>query len=298
MSGGSYRDAFVGIRARLEELDARIHDREAEVTQEFWDSLPAELRARLANLRDGRELIDAETLDELTRAEGMLADYAAELERLIAALPSVEAEWSKVPDEVPDPPELHLPLGYGGPTEEEALVVLRALRAIVRERAGVADFSGENPVYLARFHEKGSPFALRATLQTGGNGVVSEVHMYLVTSIARALPPLVVRHESLFSSIGAVLGLRHDVEVGDPSFDGLFVIEGTKAAAELFLVPAVRAQLLVLSHFDVPTLRVDPAARVASLAWRFEPASKALDAAVRVLRSVRETRPRLQFRKE
>ena len=68
-----------------------------------------------------------------------------------------------------------------------------------------------------------------------------------------------------------------------PSFDGLFVIEGTRAAAALFLPPAVRAQLLALSRFDVPTLHMNPTSRTASLAWRFEPAPKALDAAVRVL---------------
>lgn len=297
MSGDSYRDAFVGIRARLEELDARILDREAEVTQEFWDSLPAEERERLAELRDGRELAAAETLDELTRAESLLATYARELDRLIEALPSVEAEWSAVPDDVEDPGDLDPSLGLGGPLEAEASTFLRSFTTMVRERARDAEVVGSNPVYLARFRETTCPFALRATLHTGGNGIVSEVHMHLVTSIARSLPPLVVRHEGLFSSLGAALGLKHGIEVGDPSFDGLFVIEGTSAGASLFLSPAVRAQLLVLSHFDVPTLRVDPTSRRASLDWRFEPAPRALDAAVRVLRTVRESRPRVHFRR-
>lgn len=297
MRGDSYRDAFVGIRARLEDLDARILEREAEVTQTFWDSLPTELRERLADLRAARELVTAETFDELTRAEGMLAAYLDELAARIEALPSVEAEWSEVPDEVGDPPHLDLPLGYGGPTPEEANAVRRELTAVVREHARDAEVTGNNPVYLARFRERDCPFALSATLYTQGNGVVSEVHMHLVTSIPRALPPLVVRHESLFSSLGAVLGLKHGVEVGDPSFDGLFVIEGTRAAAELYLVPAVCAQLLALSRFDVPTLHVDPRARVASLRWRFAPAPKALDAAVRVLRAIRESEPRVQFRR-
>lgn len=298
MSGDSYRDAFVGIRARLEELDARISDREAEVTETFWESLPKDLRERLTELREGLELLTAESFDELTRAEGMLATYVDELDRLIADLPAVEEEWSEVPDEVGDPPDLAPPIRHGGPTPEEAAAVLRELTSVVREHARDAEIAGNNPVYLARFRERGCPFALRATLYTQGNGAVSEVHMSLVTSIPRALPPLVVRHEGLFSSIGAALGLKHGVEVGDPSFDGLFVIEGTREAADLFLAPAVRAQLLALSRFDVPTLRVDPSSRTASLEWRFEPAPKALDAAVRVLVAVRECRPRLQFRKE
>jgi hypothetical protein len=54
----------------------------------------------------------------------------------------------------------------------------------------------------------------------------------------------------------------------------------------------------VLSRFDVPTLHVDPASRTASLQWRFEPAPKALEAAVRVLVAVRDCRPRVQFRRE
>jgi hypothetical protein len=268
------------------------------VTETFWDSLPKDLRARLGALREGRELASADTFDELTRAEGMLAAYVDELDRLIAALPLVEAEWAEVPDTVGDPPDLDLPLGYGGPTEEEASIVLRDLTSMVRERARDAEVTGDNPVYLARFRERGCPFALRATLHTGGNGVVSEVDNYLVTSIPRALPALVVRHESLFSSIGAALGLKHGFEVGDPSFDGLFVVEGTRAAAALYLGPAVCAQLLALSHFDVPTLHVDPTSRTASLHWRFEPAAKALDAAVRVLVAVRECRPRVQFKRE
>jgi hypothetical protein len=298
MSGDSYRDAFVGIRARLEELEARILDREAEVTPTFWESVPHELRERLVQLREGRELTSADSFDELTRAEGMLAAYVDELDRLIAALPSVEEEWSVLPDDVDDPPGLALPLGYGGPTPEEASAVRRGLLAMVREHARDAEVTGDNPVYLARFRDRGCPFALRAILHTQGNGIVSEVSMYLMTSIPRALPPLVVRHEGLFSSIGAALGLSHGVQVGDPSFDGLFAVEGTRAAADLYLGPAVRAQLLVLSRFDVPTLHVDPASRTASLQWRFEPAPKALEAAVRVLDAVRECRPRVQFRRE
>ncbi len=60
----------------------------------------------------------------------------------------------------------------------------------------------------------------------------------------------------------------------------------------------MRAQLLVLARYDVPTLEVDPQARVASLRWRFEPAAKALDAAVRILTAVRESRARVRFRNE
>ena len=43
---------------------------------------------------------------------------------------------------------------------------------------------------------------------------------------------------------------------------------------------------------------VDSNARHASLRWRFEPAKKALDAAVRILAAVRDTPPSIRFRRE
>ena len=45
---------------------------------------------------------------------------------------------------------------------------------------------------------------------------------------------------------------------------------------------------MALARYDIPTLVVDPRAQTASLRWRFEPNAKALDAAVRVLASIRE----------
>jgi hypothetical protein len=299
MSDDFYRDALIGIRARIGELDARIQDREAEVTEEFWENLSPETREQLASLRMGRELIAADTHEELARGEGMLTAYLAELDRLIGDLPDIEASWAELPQDVPDPPEVRLGFNFDdlGPTDEADREAVRNLTAIVRARASDAEVIGESPMYIARFREHGIPFSLRAVLYTQGNRELAEVAMCLVTSIPRALPSLVVRHESLVLSIGKVLGLKHEVEVGDPSFDGLFLIEGTKAAADMFLVREVRTQLLALSRFDIPTLQVDPKARIASLQWRYEPAAKALDAAVRVLTAVRETPPSLHFRK-
>ncbi|MEA2748102.1 MAG: hypothetical protein QOI41_2245 [Myxococcales bacterium] len=302
MSDDLYRDAHIGLRARIAELEARIEARESEVTESFWESLAPKLREELGALRNepalGTSPSVEPSLDDLTRTEAMLAAYLDELERLIATLPATEAEWAIRPDDVADPPEPKFPFYNGAPSAEEAAMLFRHFGAMVRERARDAEILDLSPMYLARFRERGCPFALRATLYTAGNGQVAEVGMWLVTSIPRALPRLVVRHETLVLSVGKVLGLKHEVEVGDTSFDGLFLIEGTKAASDLYLVPAVQAQLLALSRFDIPTLDVDPTARTASLRWRFEPAAKALDAAVRILTAVRESRPSVRFRNE
>lgn len=302
MGGDLYRDAHVGLRARIAELQARIEARESELTETFWESLAPSLRERLTELRSTDVLgsfapgtAGGDSLDKLTHTEALLAAFLDELEGLVATLPATEAEWAVLPDDVADPPEPRLTLPRFPPTDEEAATIHREFRMAVRDRDRDAEIVEHEYMYLARFRDRGAPFALRATLYAQASGQVSEVDMWLVTSIPRALPRLVVRHETLVLSVGKALGLKHEVEVGDTSFDGLFLIEGTKEAADRYLAPAVRAQLLALSRFDIPTLDVDPAARTASVRWRFEPAAKALDAAVRILTAVRESRPSVRF---
>jgi hypothetical protein len=292
-----YRDAHVGLRARLGELETRIRDREAEVTDAFWDLLPGAERRRLADLRGGLDRLQTDIFEDLARAESMLSAYLEELEGLIAKLPSLEADWAEVPDDVEPPAPVDGSWAMRFLHPDGARAITRTFEAIVRERDRDAVFVTDGGVTcLARFRDGKCPLALRATVLTMANEDAGEVAMALVTSIPRALPPLVVRHEGLVLTVGKALGIRHEVEVGEHSFDGLFVIEGTQEAADLFLLPMVRTQLLTLARFDVPTLTIDPRARVASLHWRFEPAAKALDAAVRVLTAIRATPPSLTFR--
>jgi hypothetical protein len=295
-----YRDADLGIRARLVELDARIRDREALVTDAFWDSLSAEVRERLETLRVREEDVTHEgaSLEDLARAENLLSSYLDELDHLIAGLPALEEEWREVPKDVPDPPAVATPLIRAAPSEEEWNAFVRSFTAIVRERDAEAVITRDTSLsLLARFHDRGAPFSLRATAYTAGSSTIAEVAMCLFTSIARGLPPLTVQHESLALSFGKMFGIKHEVEVGDPSFDGLFLIEASKPAAELLLTPNVRGHLLTLSRFDVPLLEVIPSRRLAALQWYFEPAAKALDAAVRVLATIRETPPQICFRR-
>src|SRR5688500_9642353 len=104
MPADSYRDAQVGIRARLTDLEQRLREREAEVTDAFWASLEEHVRERLSDLREDLRLTTSTSLSDLARAEASLAAYVEELDRLIAALPALEEEWLEIPDDVPDPP--------------------------------------------------------------------------------------------------------------------------------------------------------------------------------------------------
>lgn len=301
MTESLYRDAYLGIRARLGELTARVHDREAEVTDAFWNALPKQQRARLEGLRAGVELTTATDFEELARAENMLAAYLQELEGLLSMLPTLERDWTTAPDEVnvTSLAHVHTPWHFGV-EHADTRSLHDAFIEMVRQRDARATIHEDGDFgQLARFRDHDAPFALRAVvLTTMGTSPVSvgEVGMTLFTSIQRSLPALSVRHENIVLTVSKALGIKDDIEVGDPSFDGLFLIEGSQEAADLFLTPPVRTHLLTLARFDVPTLTIDPESRLASIRWRFEPAAKALEAAIKVLLAVRLTPPFLRFR--
>jgi hypothetical protein len=296
MRADLYRDVHVGIRARLADLDARIRERETELTDAFWSNLEPYVRERLADLRKALELIGAESLDALARAEVLLSAYAAELDRWLARAPSLEEEWLEMPDEVDDP----LPLAEPGSRlcVEEGRAFLRSFSNAVHETASDVEIVEDGWwSSVARFRRRDAPFVLRASAIPANNGQLGDVAMQLVTSVPRATPRLLVKHESLFAAVTKAMGWRHEVQVGDASFDGLFLIQGATSDAQRFLVPKVRTFLLMLARFDVPTLEVDPPRRTASLTWFFEPAASAIDTAVRTLSVIRETPATISFRR-
>lgn len=308
----SYRDAQTGLGARLAELAARIREREDDVAEAFWASLAPMERERLASLRDALDVLEMEraavSFAELARAETLATQYLDEVERIVARLPTLEEEWCELPEEVPDPP-----------MSAQAFGRAFDLSLLVEERAGfekaftltVRDADREAEVIigetypsvearsvscLAHLRFRDAPFSLRATAHGTSNGLLEEVSMCLVTSVPRAMPRMLVRHESLLMAVGKTLGLKREVDLGDPSFDGLFFVEGNAKAARRLLGSRVRRDLLKLARFDVPTLQIDPPNRVATIAWQFEPQPEALRAALRVLASIRETHAEVRFR--
>lgn len=300
MPADLYRDAHVGIRARLAELEARIRDLEARLTDAFWTSLEPYVRERLFSMREGFELCDGGSLEDLTRAEVLLSAYVDELDVWIARAPALEEAWLERPPDVLDPP----PDPESGPSlsASEGQAFVKSFDTTVRESIGTRGHDVEIISdgwwsCLARFRHRDAPFALRASAIPSSNGHLAEVAMHLVTSVARATPRLLVRHESLFAAVGKAMGWKHEVEVGDHSFDGLFLIQGAQKDAERFLIPSVRVFLMALARFDVPTLEIDPPRRTASLSWFFEPTTSAIDAAVRALAIIREMPSEISFRR-
>lgn len=286
MPANHYRDAHIGIRARLTELEARIVELEAHFTDAFWTSLEPYQHERLSDLRAGLELAAATSFDELARAEALLSAYVDELTLWAHRAPALEEEWLVRPYGVDDPP----PVVESGPrlSTTSGLEFVREFTAKVHETASGAEIIQDGWSCLARFRHRDAPFVLRGSALATERGQLGEVAMHLVTSVARAAPRLVVKHESLLSAMRKLLCPQRDVEVGDASFDGLFFVQGARGDVQRFLVPPVRASLMALARFDVPTLEIDPRRQTASLSWFFEPAVSAIQSAVRTLVAIRD----------
>ncbi|HVJ93676.1 MAG TPA: hypothetical protein VM580_27930, partial [Labilithrix sp.] len=175
---------------------------------------------------------------------------------------------------------------------------LRTFDAAVRETASDVQIV-ENGWWssVARFRYRDAPFVLRASALTTEGGKLGEVMMQLVTSVSRAAPKLLVKHESLFAAVTKAMGWRDEVELGDASFDGLFLVRGAERDVHRVLAPNVRSFLMALARFDVPTLEIDPPRRMASLSWCFEPAVNAIKAALQTLTVIRETPATVCFRR-
>lgn len=296
MPADLYRDANLGIRARAEELVARIREREHQLTDAVWDNVDEAVLRRRGETREALDLLHTEkefSFEEMARIEASLSAWADELERLIAAMPAVEAEWGVSPDEVDDPP---LPTTWAADYPDAMRALREQFESIVQARHPLATFGRTgNASFVARFRERDVPFTLRATALTATELGFEEVQMSMQTSVRRSMPRLSLQHESFFITFSKAFGVRQEIEVGEPSFDGLFLIQGDEAAARTFLVPSTRALLLALARFDVPKLEVDPPQRIARISWRFEPHLKAFEQAMKVLLAVRDLESEVHF---
>jgi hypothetical protein len=127
------------------------------------------------------------------------------------------------------------------------------------------------------------PIGARATRTWSGD--VPAVRCEVVTSVARALPPLELAPEPPFAGLRRLFRGRRDIVVGDDAFDGLFEIEGTEEAARLLLPPIVRLELVRLSRSAVPTVSVSKG--VVSVVWSDALSREPFEQAIRVCAALR-----------
>jgi hypothetical protein len=296
MGEGFYRDGSLGMRARVAAQALEVAELHARLTPAFWERMPVDVAERLRALRCGAPADNADQA-ELARSEAALDAYRSALEQAIVQVPTVLADLVALPDAAPTP-GLDLPgwaVFFGTPraptwgnvpTKEE----VRALGAGLHKALGGSRYEGVSfetvgLTTLAHFRSRGAPFAIGTAPAFNSDGHKEGAQVALATSVAQATPRLLLRAETWGDDVLKSIGLRSEMELGDMTFDGLFLVQGDPAARGL-LTAETRAGLVFLAKYDVPRLVVEHGE--ARLHWRWEPDAVMIDAAVQVLAAIRK----------
>ena len=261
MASSIYRDEQEGLRLRAQDLSLQIGEREARLTDAFWDAIPRMLSERLRELhRDA-----AAPHEEPAAAVADLEAYLATLDDALAQVPCLEVAGRLLPATAPHMmfPFEHQ-VGFASATRDFDA-------AGVGFMAALADFPGASldSDYLrgwhrARFEWKGAPFVAGLAYQKSGDEIALTA-VALATSVASATPSLTLQEQTYGDDFLKVLGLRNDVDVGDMTFDALFFVKG-ESAREM-LTAEVRASLLAVANYAMPRLVVGDG--VARLDWPY-----------------------------
>jgi hypothetical protein len=298
--GGAYRDLAEGLRARLEALNEDVLTRLSRLPPEVWPRLPAVTSIALGAMHAELPRTAPDGIDEAARLEVLLERLRDALDRAIDEAEELEPQILALPDVAP-------PLAPAHRLDRLSRALFEASRTLQKLGwpgwAQLADEAVESfvTVVLRRFPEahveRIAPNAARATVRTQGAPIAflvevpppyrarfGSIDLRAATGIPLALPRVVLRPE-------VIAGL--DVELGDPTFDGLFDVAASREDALTVLSPQVRAALIRLAWHDVPRVRIGDGR--AEIAWTYEPTRAALDEATIVLVALRriEVRARL-----
>ncbi|NUO50928.1 MAG: hypothetical protein HOV80_18905 [Polyangiaceae bacterium] len=312
MAGGAYRDHLEALLSRVTERHARVLDLESRLELAALARIDKNEHARLAALAQAALSSDFRSHGpagptnevELTRIEADLKAYEVELEALAARAPDLELV-AKTPYGEPRHPELGGRSRYGsssggfyGAVLDEVYDLEAALKkglGFVQRYESHWEVRPEPSVLLsraalrARFVSGETPIALLVeVLPASGLAIYN---MAFATTVAPALPQLLVLPRTELWARGLWFFRRkaHDlgpeVSTGDEGFDATFAVRCSHP--EMPLGGKVRAGMLELSRFDVPTLRVG--ASEATLRYEYDPEPEPLRAALDVLAGLRSS---------
>lgn len=307
----TYRDPLAAVRGRIAELVIRVQELEASLSDAYWRTLTAAERERIAKWSSMVcTAHHAADLESMTAKELELTRYLHELEARVRRLPELEAMWQALPQQVFPPEEERRLFSLGWRFGSNADELAQAFRDLVHRRDPEARITFTNQSMLAELVDgaidgEGVPMALHVTAETH-QGQVLELISTLVTSVRRSMPRLTLRSESFASTITKAVGLRREIEIGDLNFDGMFLIDGDrKLPREVqreqvlpVLDAPLKAAILALARFDVPTLTIDPDTSQASVTWKYpEFQPRALGCAAKILTLLRAQPGTVRLRK-
>jgi hypothetical protein len=276
---GIYRDALIGLRARIADIALVAEARESRFAPDLLPHLPLDMRERLEALRDAHHA-HSDSIEELARAERAGSEYLELLDRAIALAPELEVRLRAIPEAAPDLRRR----GRGGPVFighaviAEALAATRALleRVVARHDPSAEVKALPAHTFTAELRAHAAPIALLVECFVNPERPFEPV-VQVATGVPEGTPRLHVAPETWTHAFARMMGLRARAATGDEGFDGRFVIEGDPFPARVLLGADVRAALLTIAREDVPDLLVDGGEAIIS--WSFEPSERALDAA-------------------
>ena len=104
-------------------------------------------------------------------------------------------------------------------------------------------------VWTVRFHADVTPVELKLSYEgSRDSGYWAASGETTIAPAAR----LELRPEGILQDLLEMVGLRREIELDDPSFDPVFVIQGDEATARAFLTNEVRRALLVIGEEHAP----------------------------------------------
>lgn len=278
-----YRDPLAGLRSQVATKRAVLEAREREVSPVLRALLPERLALAIAGLRP-RAQAESETIEGLSDADAALDAVIAAYDEAIVLAPTLR----NGPEEVPDPARSHIDPPWL--LEEPFLVEIRnvlRMRMLQIDAGAMVSRCGDF-AYVSRFRIGLAPCSFVISARGLADDTRIALHeSYLRTSLSEALPSLVVRRERIHHVVGKALHLAHEVEVGEPVFDGHFWITGARATTAV-LTPQVRAALERLGN-RAPVLRLGEGMATLSWTgfWRDDASEVVPDAALDVLVGIR-----------
>ncbi|MCA9610226.1 MAG: hypothetical protein KC619_31735 [Myxococcales bacterium] len=225
----AYRGDGEASAERLAALDEEIARLEARLTPVFWERVAAAWRVP-------RELSPA--LGPLEARHERIAAIEAGIERAKTG-PFAEPELPELP-----PPSTGLLSAV-----EQALYVgevYDGVRSAMRVHAPDAELEYRgHGVRGVRSSVDGAPIDLQVLLERGGDRsrMVLEGTTTVVPSARLGLKP-----EGILQDLLEMLGFSEEIELGDPSFDPVFLISGDEPTARAFLTGPLKRAILAISE--------------------------------------------------
>lgn len=270
-----YRTDASAIARERARLLARLRDLEARFTDVFWQELAPDLGlARFGGagaLGAGPALAPSHegcggASDELS----LIARSVERLEGVVRRWRAIERRWAR--------PGTSAPHGEGsrtgaGDATAEAVVAREQLEAMLR--------------------------ALRPRMpvdvRVRPNGAL-RVHWAVATSAPRGAGTVRIEPERLLDDLRKMAGVLTDIEVGDPRFDGVFLVRGHETTVRRVLDGETRRTLLRLGARSAD-VRVELDGGVAAVRLHAAPERGLVEDALVVLRRLRSA-PVRELRRE